>query len=485
MATTLRPSRPHLRPIGIATAALGIVIATYGVAALRATPPPATNAGAGPIAVGNANPARAAAGAAAGLGTGAGVTGDVTSPGGPLPQAGSLAYIDHSISLWLLNVQAEPRDYIALGNLGTLYEGRARLTGDIADYARAQQDLAAALAIEPADLSIKTTHARILASLHDFAGALAEDQAILRQDPTQLPALATEGDAELELGDVAGAATAYDALAKATPGAAVDARLSRLAFIQGRPDDAWRLAQQGYTEASSEGQTGPSLSWYAYVLVTLALPAGRPADALDWFQRARSDWSGSFLATAGVARAEAALGQTDAAIRDYGAAIAISPQPDTLAILGDLYALNGQPKLASQQYATVEAIAHLAAVNEQVFNRQLVLFSVNHDRDLPQALTLAQNEIAVRKDAYGYDALAWALLANGRAADAQVAIDQALGFGTVDPLLQYHAGLIAQALGQRDQAIGLLDAALAPTGGLDPLATSRAQAALADLEATR
>jgi tetratricopeptide (TPR) repeat protein len=213
----------------------------------------------------------------------------------------------------------------------------------------------------------------------------------------------------------------------------------------------------------------------------VALATGSPADAAAWFDKAVTAWPNSFLALGGQARAQAALGDVDAAIATYQKAIAIAPQPDTLALFGDLYALRGDTKLADQQYATVEAIAHLAAVNQQVYNRQLLLFSVNHDRDVAQALALATQELAVRKDAYGYDAYAWALLANGRTADADAAIRQALAFGTKDALLDYHAGAIAAALGDASRARTLLAAALALPGGLDPLAASRAAATLAAL----
>ena len=86
---------------------------------------------------------------------------------------------------------------------------------------------------------------------------------------------------------------------------------------------------------------------------------------------------------------------------------------------------------------------------------------------------------------YGYDSYAWALLANVRTSYASAAITTALGFGTRDPLLLYHAGEIALALGQTAHARDLLTQALAITGGLDPLAASKATASLASLEAAR
>ena len=156
----------------------------------------------------------------------------------------------------------------------------------------------------------------------------------------------------------------------------------------------------------------------------------------------------------------------------------MAPQPDALTALGDLYALRGDQHDADEQYATVELIAKLAALNQQVYNRQLALFSINHDRDQANALTLATNELRARKDIYGWDTYAWALLANGRAADADAAEKNALALGTHDALLYYHAGVIAHAVGDDDRARAMLQSALTLPGALDPLAASKAQAAL-------
>lgn len=393
----------------------------------------------------------------------------------------SLAQIDHSISVWSHNLAAEPLDFVSATNLAIVYEARGRLTGDIADYLRAKQAVEQSLSSAPTDAGSRLLHARLQQTLHAFPNALAEAQAILKDQPGLPQALATEGDAQLELGDVAGARTTFAALALAAPGAAVSARLARLAFITGDTAGALLLAQKAYAEDLASEDTGPGLGWYAYLAGTVALSTGSPTDALAWFDKAVAAWPDGYLAIAGRARAEAALGRTQDAIASFSQAIGIAPQPDSLTALGDLYALRGEAKLASDQYATVEAIGHLAAVNQQVYNRQLVLFSINHDRDLAEALTLAEQELAVRKDVYGYDAEAWALLANGRAADAQSAMRTALAFGTKDALLDYHAGMIAAATGDTAAARSYLEQSLRLTGALDPLASSKAAAALAAL----
>ena len=74
---------------------------------------------------------------------------------------------------------------------------------------------------------------------------------------------------------------------------------------------------------------------------------------------------------------------------------------------------------------------------------------------------MAQAELEVRGVVYTYDALAWALLKNGRYRDAEQASERALRFGTPEPAFQFHAGMIAAALGRKDAAAKSLDRALA------------------------
>ena len=455
-----RPRLRRIRPILIVAASIAIVGGSYVANALRPAPVPP------PV----AQPAALNAPPLAG-------PGDAPSAG-----TGGLAAIDHALKAWTSNLARNGKDFLSATYIATLYDARGRLTGDIGDYGRAQTAVAQALAVVPDDATARVLQARLLQTLHEFPGALAAAQAILQKDPTVLQALATAGDAKLELGDVKGAAAAFASLEAKAPGPAVTARLSRLAFIEGDTRSAVALAQRAWDEASAAGQTGASLGWYAYLAGMTAITTGSPEAALGWFEKALAVWPDSFLAIAGEARAQAALGRVDAAIASYQQSIAVAPQPDALAALGDLYALEGADKLAADQYATVEAIGRLAAINQQVYNRQLVLFSVNHDRDLAEALRLAEQELQVRKDAYGYDAEAWALLANERPVDADAAMTKALAFGTRDALLLYHAGEIAHALGDDARAKDLLGQALAIRGALDPLSASRAQATLGTLQ---
>ena len=410
------------------------------------------------------------------------VSGPVAPAGAPVTGApSSIDVIDHSIAAWTTNVAANDRDFLSAANLAVLYEARARLSGDVSDYGRATAAAERSLDIEPAQLDVQALHARLQLATHQFANALAEAKAIDRQAPDQPAVLSIIADASLELGDVDGAAQLYDRIHVLAAGPAVTARLARIAFLRGDPTAAVAMAETAYAAASADGTQGPALSWYAYLVGTLNLVAGSPEAAATWYDSALSAWPSSYLALAGRARAAAALGDIEAAIDGFRAAIAVAPQPDALTALGDLLAMRGDAKAADDQYATVLAIAQLQGAGGLVFNRQLVLFDVNHGRNLATALTLAERELDQRHDVYGYDAYAWALLANGRTTDADAAMAKALAFGTRDALLLYHAGEIKLALGDTASARAFLQDALAIRGGLDPLAASRATASLVSI----
>ena len=63
------------------------------------------------------------------------------------------------------------------------------------------------------------------------------------------------------------------------------------------------------------------------------------------------------------------------------------------------------------------------------------------------ALRLAQEELTKRQDVFTHDALAWALSAAGRHAEAAAHMKLALREGTPDARLFCHAAVIAQRLG--------------------------------------
>jgi tetratricopeptide (TPR) repeat protein len=368
-----------------------------------------------------------------------------------------------------------------LAFLGRLELERARLTGDVGSYMRAERALAQAHGLAPRDAEVGTLLATVRFTIHDFTGAraLADRLYAGSGDPG---ALAVRADAALELGGYDSATADYRALAILLPdSASVHARLARLAFLKGQPAEAERMAAMAEGSARREGAFGPTLAFYASFRGRLALDAGRYEDAARHYRRAVDVAPDYHVSIAGLGSVRVAQGRYDDAVGLYRRAVRIVPEPQYVAMLGDLYRLTGRQDLAEREFGTVEAIAMLARANRQLYDRQLAVFYADHGVHLGDALAIAEGSLEVRKDVYGYDTLAWVLYRLGRYDEAREASDRALALGTPDPRLWYHAGLISAALGDVARAKDELATALRLSPRFDPIQSPVAREALAGL----
>ena len=460
--TTLRPTlhRPRMRPLAFAAASVAIVAVTYLAVALGPQRGPTTPTA--PIAAHD----------------------EVVSQPAPALASGSealLAALDHEIGLWAASLAANEGDYIAATRLGGLHLQRARITGDLGDYQRALDASERAVEADPIFWAGHTLRATVLFALHDFAGALAEAQTTFAADPTQLDALAVIGDASLELGDVPAAADAYAELLDAAPTPPVWSRLAHLAFLRGDTRAALDGAERAVA-AVEPAEDPAGAAFYRYQLGELHRSLGNLSDASAAFKDSLAALDGYVPAQAALANVREAQGRRTEAIGLLESAANARPQPEILAALGDLYALSGDEARAEEQYALVERIGTLARAGGGIYDRQLILFAADHDRGVDVAVTAAEASLERRKDVYGYDAYAWALLAAGRVDEASAAMEEALALGTPDPRIAYHAGMIAAASGQDAEARELLERAVAGRAALPPLQAQRASDALAALD---
>jgi len=82
--------------------------------------------------------------------------------------------------------------------------------------------------------------------------------------------------------------------------------------------------------------------------------------------------------------------------------------------LGDLDTLQGQTEEAATQYALVDFIRKLSKANGVIGDLQMAQFLADHDRDLEEALRLAEAEYKTRPTVYGADTLAWCYYKSGK-----------------------------------------------------------------------
>jgi tetratricopeptide (TPR) repeat protein len=380
--------------------------------------------------------------------------------------------VEDRLAFWAGRVEANPDDFLSLVQLALVEAEQARLTVDLDGYQRALADIDRSLAIVPAYPPTIRARGSIRYALHDFPGAFADARAVLDASPRDATALALSGDAQLELGQPTEAAAAYDRLAAVAPGPWLDVRLARLASATGDPDRAVLLARRALDAALSvdPGEAG----FYAYALGEYARLAGDADAARGGFEAALAARPTDVAALLGLARIDAFEGRIAEAIAGLRAATAVVPQPETLALLGDLLAADGDMAGTRVAFRTVRFIAELGAVQEAVYDRQLLRFELDHGGASPELLAAAEKSLAARPDSAGHDLLAWTLYRLGRYDEAAVEIQAARNYGADDARLRFHEGVIARARGELEAGAALLARALADGPALDPIERAEA-----------
>ena len=402
----------------------------------------------------------------------------------PTSVAGQDRATDQTIRFHQSKVAADPDDPLAYNRLAAAYVQKARESGDLSYYGLAEKAAQRSLVLLPRGPSAAVAAALLAAvhlARHEFADALARARQASQSDPAEPTPYAIAGDALVELGEYEEAAQTYGRIASINGPQGADSRLAYLKFLKGDSRGAITSMQRAVALVSSSSPRGEPAAWARAQLGELYFQVGDLAAAERALTGALTAAPSYHRALAGLARVRAAQGRDREAVELYGKAMAIIPLPEYAAALGDVHTRAGRTAEANRQYALVEYIGRLSALNQVVYNRELALFYADHGRRLPEAVDLARRELEVRRDVYTWDVLAWTLYQNGRAAEAATAMADALRLGTRDARLLFHAGMIHKALGDTDRARDYLGQALALNPRFHPLQADVASQALAEL----
>ncbi|WP_324275383.1 hypothetical protein [Blastococcus brunescens] len=167
-------------------------------------------------------------------------------------------------------------------------------------------------------------------------------------------------------------------------------------------------------------------------------------------------------------------------MRTFQAVVNASPLPEHLVEFGAYLESQGRTDEAGQQFALVETVRALFEASGASDDLTMALFAADHG-DPAAALAAAQAEYDRRQNVDSHDALAWALHAAGRDAEALPHAQQATALGGRNALFLYHRGVIEAALGQDDQARTSLAEALETNPYFSPLHAPRAEELLGSL----
>jgi tetratricopeptide (TPR) repeat protein len=367
--------------------------------------------------------------------------------------------LDEQIQLYQEKVKKNSGDVVQRNQLAYAYIRKVRATAD-----QAYNDLAEKLLTRTLEMDSNNYEALVYLGLvhmsqHRFSEAKVFAKKAIEVSPDHSDAYGVLGDASFELGLYNECADAYQRMMDLRPSTAAYSRVFYYRRLTGDLEGATAMMLRAYQ--SADFRDPENIAWCLLQLGNLSFNSGKIEEAEIIYQKSLDTLPKYFNAFAALGKVKAAQGKTKEAIALYQKAIAIVPLPEFVASLGDLYQSIGNTKEAEKQYQLVEYIGLISKANQEVYNRSLALFYADHDRKLKEALTLAQNEIEVRKDVYGYDALAWCLYKNGNVPEAAKAMQEALKMETKDSILFFHAGMIYEKLSRLADAKKYLEQARA------------------------
>jgi tetratricopeptide (TPR) repeat protein len=388
------------------------------------------------------------------------------------------------IEFWEARVRSSPGDFTAHNKLALAYIQRARETGDVTDYTRAQAAVDASLASLPED---NYDALALLASLqvtrHEFALALETARSAMALDPADPFAKAVAGDALLALGDYDAALETYRKLVEASPGLTAFSRLAHIHELRGDAPAAEAAWQNAFN--TDDSRRPENTAWarveYGHYLFT----QGDLAGAATQYQSSLEAFPGYVHALAGRARVAAATGLYDEAVSLYEQVVSRQPVLEYVAALGDVYLVTGREADAQHQYelvATIDSLYRESGINTDA---QMALFLADHPSEegrIEEAVDQAFNAYATHPNSiYTADALSWALYKAERYEEALTYSEKAVRLGTQDPALLFHAGMINFRAGKHETARGYLQRVLDTNPKFSLLYASQAATALEEL----
>ena len=409
------------------------------------------------------------------------VVGSVASPSAAqasAPEAGH-ALLDQVITKDTRATGRNPKDSKAWIELGNALMQKARETADLSYYGHAEAVYRKALALDARDPAALTGMAWVTSDRHEFEASKVWAGKALALDPGSNDAYGLVGDADQEIGDYDAAYAHYQKMLNIRPDLASYSRGGHLLWLTG---DAHHEGVRLMVKAIDAG--GPyaeTTGWCRAQLGLMLYSEGHQAAAEQTLRDALTTTPNNYRVLMALGRAEAGRGDYKDAIGRYEKAVAVVPQLEAVAALGDLYALTGHPVDARRQFALAGQIDQLQKANGVKGGWQMSLFQANHDRDLPQALEVAREEYRTRKNVYAADALAWCLYKNGRYPEAAAISRAALSRHTPEADFLFHAGMISAKLNNPVAAHSFLSRALRLNPNFSPTDAPVAVAALRHL----
>ncbi|WP_240138902.1 tetratricopeptide repeat protein [Streptomyces sp. MUM 178J] len=370
-----------------------------------------------------------------------------------------------------------PRDEESWAVLGTAYVQRGVRLAQSAQFPKAERALKKSLDVVPADegnVEAMAGMAALANARRDFAGARGWGERAVKRKPKRWTTYPLLIEAYNGLGDYKAAGKAVDRMLELNSGPQARGVAALVYRDRGWREDAAATAHDAAANAEGPEQKAAAL----HRMGEFAWERGEPAEAIAHYDaalRARSDHHASL---AGRARALAALGRTDEALRDYGAAQKGRPLPAYALEAGELYQSLGLDGDARLQYERLRDGVAEAAKHGVDSTLLLGRYEADHGSAEAAVRRLQAQWDKGRRSVGMADALGWALHRAGRSQQALEFARKAMDKGRRSALFSYHRGEIERSLGRYGAARRHLEEAVRTNPDFSPMWAPKAREAL-------
>jgi tetratricopeptide (TPR) repeat protein len=364
---------------------------------------------------------------------------------------------DQRIAAYEKALKDQPGSPAVQAGLASAFIQKLRETTDFAYLNRAATVVDQMLTTDPKSYDGIRLSAEIETHRHNFPHAAELASKLLERNPSDTGALGLLGDSFMEMGRYDAAKDAYERMLTLAPNLASYNRVAYHRFVTGDSKQAlnWMAAA-----VAAGSKTPENLAWCLVEFGDMLFKSGHTADAHAAYEQSLNTLPGYHRAHAALGRELASSGKFAEAAKHFEQAQAVIPLPEYAAALEAIYSKLGKTAQADQQKQLIDVIDKLGRVNGEKGNRTLAVIYADQNRKLDRALELVRGELETRKDVYTYDALSWVLFRSGKQAEAEEASRKALATHIPEPLLLYHAGLIALAGGNAQAGADLLKQAV-------------------------
>lgn len=356
-------------------------------------------------------------------------------------------------------IQANPKKVQAFNNLAIAYLRRARETADPKYCQDAEQALSQGFSLDSGDFQLQKTQVALMLARHEFTEAKEKATLLNRRTPDDVKIYGYLAEADIALGNYPEAERStqwmLNMLPNNVPGLLLGARLR---MLYGDPDGALQLLNLAYTETSPIEVE--ELARIANQIASVQIESGKSDAAVPILERAEQLFPHYPYTLQNLARVRLAQHRANDAVDLLLQAKQIDSDPHILYELGEALEAAGRPTEARATYMEFGKLTSRSASHFEDANCDLILLYASDPGHVSEALKLAQHEMDVRQDVWTLDAYAWALYANGKYQEAEVAVQKAIAVEIQSAQIFDHAGHIAQKLNHAADAAKYFELAI-------------------------